>query len=154
MPDAIDLLTQDHERVRDLLKTLVDSEQESQRTSTLRKLEQEIKVHSHIEEEIFYPAYREAVDERSAKQLYHESLEEHAVVDKVLADFKKVDPSSPEFEGKAQVLKELIEHHADEEEEDMFKQAREAMAQDELDRLGKRMEQEKERFEPSLELAA
>ena len=87
------------------------------------KIEKELKVHTQIEEEIFYPAYRDAARKKEDKKLYFEALEEHHVVDLVLPEMN--DGASPEeLKAKAKVLKELVEHHADEEEKEMFPRAR------------------------------
>lgn len=75
--------------------------------------------------------------------MFYEATEEHHVVDLVLPELKKTDPSSPVFGAKATVLKELIEHHADEEEKEMFPRARKLLSKDELVDLGARMEKRK-----------
>ena len=74
--------------------------------------------------EIFYPAYKAAVSKREDTKLYHEALEEHHVVDTVIAEIKSCDSGSEEFSAKAKVLKDLVEHHAEEEEKQMFPRAR------------------------------
>lgn len=144
--NAIELLKADHKKVKELLSQLVESttRAEKKRRQLLDKIEQELKVHTHIEEEIFYPAFK-AAGNAEHKKIYFEALEEHrAVDDLVLPDLKKTDPTSEKFSGRAKVLKELIEHHADEEEQEMFKAARKAMSREELQELGERMETRKE----------
>jgi hemerythrin-like domain-containing protein len=70
----------------------------------------------------------------------YEALEEHrAVDDLVLPDLLKTDPDSEQFSGRAKVLKELVEHHADEEEKEMFKLAKKTFNNEELRDLGERM---------------
>lgn len=72
--------------------------------------------------------------------MYHEAVEEHrAVEDLVLPDLLKTDPQTPEFSGRCKVAKELVEHHMQEEEEEMFEMARETLSQDELLQLGEEM---------------
>jgi hemerythrin-like domain-containing protein len=79
-----------------------------------------------------------------------EALEEHRAVHKlVLPDLKKTDPTSDKFSGRAKVLKELVEHHADEEEKEMFKMAKKAMSTDELKKLGEQMSQRKDELKRS-----
>lgn len=139
--NAIELLETDHKKVRDLLSALVETtvRAEKKRRELLDKIEKELHVHTHIEEEIFYPAFKEAGNSEHSK-MYFEALEEHrAVDDLVLPDLKKTDPTSEKFSGRAKVLKELIEHHADEEEQEMFKRARKAMTREQLQDLGERM---------------
>ena len=139
--DAITLLKEDHKKVKGLLSQLEKTTERSadRRTKLLGQIETEIKVHSTIEEEIFYPAYRDAVKKKGDRELYQEALEEHHVVDLVLPELKRVDPGGEVFGAKATVLKELIEHHAGEEEKEMFPKARKVLDAAELRDLGSRM---------------
>ena len=102
-----------------------------------------LKAHTTIEEEIFYPAFKQAGEKEEAK-MYYEALEEHrAAGDLVLPDLLNTAPESDQFSGRAKVLKELIEHHVKEEEEQMFKEAKKLLSKDELNELGKQLEQRK-----------
>jgi hemerythrin superfamily protein len=144
--DAIALLKQDHKAVKALLTELADTTNRAQKTRTelLRKIATEIKAHATIEEEIFYPAFKAAGEKAADGKLFFEALEEHrAAGDLVLPDLLKTDVQSDQFGGRAKVLKELIEHHADEEEKEMFPRARELMDKAQLEQLGERMAQRK-----------
>ena len=114
--DAITLLTADHKKVRPLLGELEETSARAvdKRGKLLQTIELELKVHAKIEEEIFYPALRKAAEKQDDKKLYYEALEEHHVVDTVLAELKDTAPASEEFAAKAKVLKDLVEHHAEE----------------------------------------
>src|SRR5881296_242752 len=116
----------------------------SRRQTLLKSIEQELKIHTKIEEEIFYPAFRDASSKEDDKKLYYEALEEHHVVDMVLPEIKKIDAGSDEFAAKAKVLKDLVEHHAEEEEIEMFPRARKLMDREELLQLGQQIAQAKE----------
>ena len=146
--DAITLLKADHKKVRGLLTSLEKASERSadRRTKLLQQIEAEIHVHSTIEEEIFYPAFRDAVKKKDDRVLYQEALEEHHVVDLVMPEVKASDPAGDVFAAKAKVLKELIEHHADEEEKEMFKTARKVLDKDELRELGSRMQARKKQL--------
>ncbi|MET0227023.1 MAG: hemerythrin domain-containing protein, partial [Dokdonella sp.] len=97
-----------------------------------------------IEEEIFYPAFKEAAKIADDRTMYFEALEEHrAAGDLVLPDLLATDPAADNFSGRAKVLKELVEHHADEEEKEMFPRARKLLSKSELAELGSRMEARK-----------
>ena len=139
--DAITMLKADHKKVKALLSSLEKTTERGadRRTKLLTQIEAEINVHSSIEEEIFYPAYRDAVKKRDDRELYQEALEEHHVVDLVMPEVKESDPAGEVFAAKAKVLKELIEHHADEEEKEMFKKAKQVLDREELRELGARM---------------
>jgi hemerythrin superfamily protein len=140
--DAIALLKKDHENVRTLLGQFENATGD-RRAKLLAKIDKELKVHTTIEEEIFYPAYREAARKKEDKKLFFEAVEEHHVVDMVLPEM--TEGSSPEeLKAKAKVLKDLVEHHADEEEKEMFPRARKAMERDELRSLGEMMKRRKE----------
>jgi hemerythrin-like domain-containing protein len=144
--NAIQLLKEDHRKVKDLLGQLIDTTTRAEKTrrQLLDKIEQELSIHTRLEEEIFYPAFRKGGNPDYQK-LYFEALEEHrAVEDLVLPDLKKTEPGSEKFSGRAKVLKELIEHHADEEEKDMFRKANQSMSKEELAELGTRMSERKQ----------
>ena len=147
--DAIALLKADHDKVRGLLSQLEKASERSvdRRQALLAKIEAEVKVHTTIEEEIFYPAYRDAVRKKEDRELYQEALEEHHVVDLVLPEIKGTDAGSEVFGAKAKVLKELIEHHAEEEEKEMFKRARRVMDSTQLRELGQRMAERKKQLQ-------
>jgi hemerythrin-like domain-containing protein len=147
-PDAIALLKEDHKKVRALLASLEKTTEKSadRRVKLLQQIESEVKVHSTVEEEIFSPAFRDAVRKKDDRVLYQEALEEHHVVDLVMPELKECDPAGEVFAAKAKVLKELIEHHAGEEEEEMFKKARQAMEAEELRELGMRIQERKKQL--------
>lgn len=150
--NAIELLEADHERVKGILTQLSDSTERGvkKRTELLDKLEMELTLHTKLEEEILYPAFKEAGGKEEAI-MYHEAKEEHRAVDSlVLPDLKNTDPGSLEFTGRVKVVKELLEHHIEEEEEEMFKQARKLMKKDELEALGEQMEIFKQTYNKSL----
>lgn len=149
MPNAIELLKQDHDNVRKLLKELADTTNRAgkKRRELLSKIQKELEIHTQIEEEIFYSAFRKA-DEKKHGELYYEALEEHRIVEKmVVPDAQNAEVGSDEFGACAKVLKELVEHHAKDEEEEMFPMAQEALSVAQLEELGKRMEARKKELQ-------
>ena len=143
--NAIELLKQDHEKVKKLLEDISNTTERAfkKRAELLQKIALELQAHTTIEEEIFYPAFREA-GERDELKMYHEAKEEHRAVEAlVLPDLLATDPGTVEFSGRVKVLKELLEHHIEEEEEEMFRQARELLSEEELTTLGKAMKEKK-----------
>jgi hemerythrin-like domain-containing protein len=143
--DAISLLKEDHAKVRALLDELAKSGDTAmaRREELLQMIERELKIHTTIEEEIFYPAFRDAAEKKDDRKLYYEAVEEHHVVDRVLPELMSAEPGSEEFAAKAKVLKELVEHHAGEEEAEMFPRARKILGREELGRLGERLAEAK-----------
>ena len=144
--DAITLLKDDHKMVRKLLDELEKSTVRAakRRTTLLAKIATNLKAHTAIEEEIFYPAFKDAGEKSDDDKMYFEALEEHrAAGDLVLPDLLKTNPASEKFSGRAKVLKELVEHHAGEEEKDMFPRAKRILTKEELLSLGERMQARK-----------
>lgn len=139
--NAIDLLVEDHDKVRKLLKELSETTNRAtkKREDLLEKIKSEVLVHTQIEEEIFYPAFRES-DADESEKLFFEAKEEHrAVDDLVLPDLEATEVTSDAFLGRVKVLKDLIEHHAEEEEEEMFPKAKKALSTEQLEELGQQM---------------
>jgi hypothetical protein len=139
---ATDLLKKQHKEVKALFKKVENTENARERRRLMEEISSALEGHTTIEEEIFYPAVR-GLETQKAEEMVMEAFEEHHVVKLVLAELPQVDPEDERFEAKMTVLSELVEHHADEEEEEMFKAAQK-LGKEELDELGERME---ERFE-------
>ena len=135
--DAIALLKQDHEKVRTLLGSL-ERATGARRSKLLTQIDRELKVHTKIEEEIFYPAFREAAKKKDDQVIVYEAVQEHHMVDLALPETGDGD-NNEDLKAKAKVLRELVEHHADEEEKDMFPRARKLFDRGELRELGDRM---------------
>ncbi len=144
--DAIALLTEDHQRVRELLGEMEETTERavSKREELLATIEQELEIHTKIEEDLFYPAFRDAAKKKDDKDLYYEALEEHHVVAMVMPEIKKTKADSEEFGAKAKVLKDLVEHHAGEEEKEMFPRAKKLMDREQLLDLGQQLAQAKD----------
>lgn len=150
--NAIDLLQADHERVKGILAQLSESTDRGikKRTELLAKLEMEIAIHTRLEEEILYPAFKEAGG-KEQDIMYYEAKEEHRTVDSlVLPDLKVTDPSTPEFAGRVKVVKELLEHHIEEEETEMFPQAKKLLGKAALEDMGAKMEAMKAQYKKEL----
>ena len=150
--NAIDLLKADHEKVKAILTQLSESTDRAvkKRTDLLDKLEMEISIHTQLEEQILYPAFKAAGGKDEA-EMYYEAKEEHRTVDSlVLPDLKKTDPTTPEFAGRVKVVKELLEHHIEEEETEMFPQAKKLLGKEKLDQLGEQMLELKATLKKSL----
>jgi len=139
---ATDLLKKQHKEVKALFKKVENTENARERRRLMEEIATALDGHATIEEEMFYPAVR-GLETQKAEEMVMEAFEEHHVVKLVLAELPQVDPEDERFEAKMTVLSELVEHHADEEEKEMFKAAQK-LGKDELESLGEQME---ERFE-------
>lgn len=143
--NAIDLLIQDHKLVKKLLEELSSTTERAvkKRADLLHRIEQELQVHTALEEDILYPAIKQAGGKEEAK-MYYEAKEEHRTVDAlVLPDLLNTDTGTLEFAGRVKVMKELLEHHIEEEEEALFPTAKKLLGKDQLDELGAAMEAQK-----------
>lgn len=145
MPNAITMLKADHATVKRLLRELDETSPRSgkQRERLVADIEREVKIHSQLEEELFYPTFKKCAEDTERESLFYEATEEHHVVDMVLPELKSTSAKAPEFAAKASVLRELIEHHIREEEGEMFPQARQLMSDEQLRALGDAIEARK-----------
>jgi hemerythrin superfamily protein len=145
--DAIELLTSDHDEVRALFeqfRSAHEGEDEETMVDIAQQVMLALEAHTTIEEEIFYPAVREA-DPELAEDVA-EAGQEHHVVDVLMNEMREEEPSSEVWVAKMQVLMENVEHHAEEEENEMFSDVREAMDDARLDELGQQLQERKQQL--------
>ncbi|HYD49601.1 MAG TPA: hemerythrin domain-containing protein [Terriglobales bacterium] len=140
--DAITLLTNDHKEMRRLLKELKAASGDSRRAKVLEQVQTALKTHTMIEEQIFYPAFRDAARKEEDRELFYEAHAEHDAADLILGEVSTAQDE--QFSARAKVLMEIVEHHAKEEEEEMFPRARKLLDQEELRRLGGEMTEMKQ----------
>src|SRR6185295_745211 len=137
--NAIDLLIKQHDKTKEALKKGSEGKLGA---AELRRAADELVAHMVIEEHVFYPRIREL-----DKDLVKESFEEHAVARFELA--RALVAKGEEQEVRLGVLKELVEHHIEEEQDELFPKVRRGIPQAELEALGRKMEQ---MFEQAVEL--
>jgi hemerythrin-like domain-containing protein len=137
--DAFELLKKDHEKVSGIFEKLEPTTERALKTreELFTQLKNELDVHAKIEEQIFYPAIREA---RETHEITLEAYEEHAVVKRLLAELEKLPKDDETWGAKLTVLKENVEHHVEEEEGEMFTGARKVLSSEQIEELGARME--------------
>jgi hemerythrin superfamily protein len=140
--NAMTLLKEDHQKVKKMLAELESTTERGVKTreELFGKIKQELVVHEAIEEEIFYPALK---NHPKTKEIALEAYEEHHVVDMVMAELEGVAYDDEKWGAKFTVMKENLEHHIEEEEDEMFKQAQQVFDEDELAQLGENMEARK-----------
>ncbi len=153
---AIEVLEQDHEKVLHLLERLTDTTERAAKTRTrlVDEIQNELKMHTTIEEEIFYPAFHECAEDRDDEELFFEAEEEHHLIDVELPELIDTDPSTVEFAARASVLAELVRHHIKEERESLFPRMRELFGRNELDELGMRLLERKKSLSEHVKKAA
>lgn len=139
--DAFNLLKADHRKVEELFKRL-EQESGKRKLTVFEQIRTELELHTHIEEKIFYPALEKPEE---THDLTLEAYEEHDVVKKLLKSLSRARTANDEWEAQAKVLQENVEHHVEEEENELFQKASSVLSEEELESLGEKMEAEKER---------
>jgi hemerythrin superfamily protein len=135
--DAIAILTADHKRVKKMFKTFDKMKEDgaaADKQALAQQICDELTLHTQLEEQIFYPATREAID---ADDMLDEAEVEHASAKDLIAQIQAGDPSDPKWAAKVTVLGEYIDHHVEEEENEMFPKARKAKM--DLESLGQQI---------------
>lgn len=139
--NAIDLLKQDHDKVKQLFQRFESSDDESLHRRLFEEIKTELQTHSHIEEAVFYPAVEEKDDELN--EMVQEAYDEHAEVSDLLEEIDELNKGGSELRPKVIELKDIVEHHVQEEENEMFPKVRQAMGEEELSRMGQELAAEK-----------
>ncbi len=141
--DPFELLKADHKKVAELFDVL-EAASGKRKLDVFKRIKSELEVHTHIEESIFYPALEKPEE---THDLTLEAYEEHKVVKTLLAELSGARSATEEWQAQAKVLRENVEHHVDEEENELFDKADDALSEEELEALGQRMATEKARKE-------
>src|SRR5450432_3150837 len=124
--DAIAMLMADHKKVKKLFSDfdkLKEEGSDEDKSAIVEQICNELKIHTELEEEIFYPAVRKAIDDAD---LMDEALVEHAGAKELIAQLEEASPDDDLYDAKVTVLGEQIDHHVKEEEGDMFPKAKKA----------------------------
>ena len=132
---AVDLLTEQHREVEKLFAAFEKAKDEEDKEALFEEIADKLAVHTKIEEQIFYPAVRE----KKTEDMILEAYVEHTSAKRLLADMLEADPSEDSFTAQMKVLQEQIEHHVEEEEKELFVQAKKVLSNDELVALGQEM---------------
>ncbi|MBV9487002.1 MAG: hemerythrin domain-containing protein [Frankiaceae bacterium] len=139
--DALAILIADHNRVRGLFarfNTANDADAVDEMSTLAEQIIEELTVHTSIEETHFYPWVVSISDE--TKETVSEGIEEHHVVKTLITEIQSLQPDQPEWAAKMTVLIENVEHHAEEEEEELFPKVRSATDADAREALGETLE--------------
>ncbi|MCD6041378.1 MAG: Hemerythrin cation binding region [Burkholderiales bacterium] len=139
--DAIDLLKQDHDRVEKAFKEFekLDREDTEACQGLIQSVCEELKIHTTLEEEIFYPAVREAIED---EDLLNEAAVEHETARMLIDQLENMDADDPNYFATFTVLGEYVRHHVKEEQNEMFPAAKKAKM--DLEALGERLRARKE----------
>ena len=137
--DAFELLKADHRKVSKLFDQL-ESVDGDKKLEVFEQIKAELDLHAHIEETILYPALEKP---KETHEMTLEAYEEHKLVKTLLAELAQARSANDEWQAKAKVLRENVDHHVEEEENELFETAEDAFSDEEVEALGSRMEAEK-----------
>jgi hemerythrin superfamily protein len=139
--NAIELLKKDHHKVAGLFKQYESAGEDApeRKEELFRRIKRELDIHARIEEEIFYPAAKQVRDEE-ARELVAEAAEEHKQIKTLLAELDGMDAEDEQFDAKMKVLEKDVEHHVEEEENDLFPKVKKGLGRDRLEDLGRQLE--------------
>lgn len=126
--DAIELLVSEHREAKDLFKKYEQAKEKGDTTEKYDIAKQvcgALLIHMQIEESIFYPAVRKELDE---EEMMNEAIVEHSGAKDLIRQLGEMKPEDPMFDAKVKVLSEQIDHHVEEEEDEMFPESRKSDA--------------------------
>jgi hemerythrin superfamily protein len=136
--DATTLLKNDHDAVKEMFRAFAQAGSSDARRTLYRSIRHELETHSRVEEQVFYPAVMR-VRAEPAREAVRGALEDHHVMDGLLAEIDQLDPEDARYGEKMRALQESVERHILEEEQALFEQARIHLTDERLERLGRDM---------------
>ena len=139
------MLRADHKKVSGLFAEYDKSRTTARKKDLVAQICTELSVHAEIEEEIFYPAVKQALND---KELVPEATVEHATLKELIAQVQGIEPDGEMFDARVKVLSEYVKHHVKEEQNEMFPKARESAL--DMKALGARMARRKAELLASL----
>ena len=134
--DILDTLQEEHDEVQELLKKLVGSDNAREQKSLVSQVKKALVPHTKAEEKIVYDAVL-ALKGKDAKIDGNEGYIEHGLADATLKKLDKLTANTPEFKAAAKVLKELIDHHVQEEERNIWAQVKENFSSEQRERMNR-----------------
>ena len=148
---AIDLLKEDHNKVKRAFKEFEKMDRSDTETcrQLIRTVCEDLRVHTTLEEELFYPAVREAIED---EDIMNEAAVEHETAKMLIEQLENMEPDDPNYFATFTVLGEYVMHHVKEEEGEMFPQAKKAKDLD-LEALGEQIKARKEELSAETEQA-
>lgn len=143
MPNATQMIRQDHKKVEGLFKKFEQTQGSQAKRRLAENAMAELEVHAALEEEIFYPAVKNEVDDGSS--MVQEAIEEHQTVKQLISELKRMEEADQEFESQFSQLMENVQHHVEEEESEMLPKVEESEL--DLNSLGQQMSQRKQEMQ-------
>lgn len=142
----LDVLHREHDEVAELLDGILETEDSAERTRLFDQMKPSLIAHLHGEEQVFYPLLK-AQEDKNTKTEAIEGFLEHHLAAGMAEQLAKMKPNtSEEWTARCKVLKDLVEHHVEEEESTIWKEARKHLGKDKLQELKSAYEAAKEKF--------
>ena len=148
--DLFELIKAAHRKVETIFSEMENTHGSKKLDQYFNQLYKELNVHAQTEELTLYPAMR---DHDDIKELVNEAEEEHTEVKVLLEQMKSLDATSSEFKEKISILKEAVQHHVQEEENEVFPKVRKSMSDEELKQLAKEFEETQSKLQKDLSVA-
>jgi len=149
-PDAIQILTADHREVSKIFEQfekIKDKDDAAKKQSLVQRACDELTIHAQVEEEIFYPALRKALED---DDLIDEAVVEHISAKQLIAELETMEPGDDLYDAKFTVLGEYVKHHVKEEQNEIFPKAKKSKV--DLKQLGQEISERKEEMKSELGL--
>ncbi|MFN0071827.1 MAG: hemerythrin domain-containing protein [Chloroflexota bacterium] len=139
--DPFTLLEKDHRAVEQAFKKFENAGTSQEKKKIAQQIIADLRVHTTIEEEIFYPVARRKMDS-DGREMIAEAFEEHHMIKVLMDEIEQLRSANEQFEAKMTVLQENVEHHVEEEENELFPDARKRLGNS-ADQLGTKMAERK-----------
>ena len=141
--DVLKLLKKDHSSINSLFNkfTRTGKSSHDKRTEVFEQIRRELQIHARAEEEIFYPAIKAFNGE--SRRLISEALKEHRQIEELLTQISRLKASDRNFDEKIETLYESVDHHIVEEEGEIFRFAEENCSQEQLEEMGRQIDERK-----------
>jgi hemerythrin-like domain-containing protein len=139
--DIYQILKQEHDEVQDMLDQQIEGKK-SGKAQDLKEIQQQLSIHLSGEEKLLYPLLTKSEE---SKENAFEAFEEHHIAKVTLNELMKMSPGDERWLAKLKVLKELIDHHVEEEERNLFKVAKKVISNEQAKEIGQKYQQEKQK---------
>jgi hemerythrin len=144
--EAIAILRADHKLVSELFAEVEKTRKQEKKLKLVEQICQELTIHAQVEEEIFYPAVKEALDD---DELVPEAQVEHASLKALISEIEGAEGDDEMYDARVKVLSEYVKHHVKEEQNEMFPKVKQSSL--DLEELGAQIMQRKEELKEELE---
>ena len=149
--DVLELIKADHLQVETLFSEIESTDDTHKLYQCFNKLYNELNVHTEVEEQTFYPAIRRC---QGTEKIVDVAQEEHEEARQMLEELASLSPTSAEFQQKISTLRQIIQHHIQSEEDEVFSQVRDCMSEEERSQLGSEFQSVKSQVQSEISVAS